>query len=461
MRKIKTRIRFRFASIAVTAVILGVATQSAVNGQNDPGPFIDLETAVQTALDTHPGTRLADARIRETEANIVEAKNSRLPSVQFSQSFIRSNNPVFVFGSLLEQGRFRESDFALGSLNHPDSLSNFRTALETSVPIFDRGRTSSRVAQAVNARDQADYGSEAVRQQLRFDVVRSFYGVILAKSLAEVYREAVKAAEANLRKTRDMFEVGMTTKADYLAANVELANTRQQRLVADSDLTTARTELNLLLGSGMENLRSPAGSLREIFFPVEDLKELVSAALENRPDYMQAELEVEKSRLRSKSIKDEKLPEVEAFGKFGYSSPYIANGSSDYTVGVSLSLTLFDPGRRSRLEAAAAGVSAAGFRKEILADRIRMEVVRAYENYRTARERIQVSIKTVAQAEEALRITHDRYTSALATFDEVLRAEALLVRTKHDLLMSRYDYYVSYAAVQHATGRLTDVRAFQ
>ena len=40
------------------------------------------------------------------------------------------------------------------------------------------------------------------------------------------------------------------------------------------------------------------------------------------------------------------------------------------------------------------------------------------------------------------------------------RAEAALLRAKHDLLKAKYEYYVSYASVLLATGRLTDVRAF-
>ncbi len=87
-------------------------------------------------------------------------------------------------------------------------------------------------------------------------------------------------------------------------------------------------------------------------------------------------------------------------------------------------------------------------------------MIRALQNHKTARAKIQVSIKSIAQAEEVLRIVQDRYKFGLTTFNEVLRAESALVRAKHNLLSSRYDYYISYAALLLATGRLNDVRAF-
>lgn len=445
--------------VLLTMIVTFLA--SAVFSQDYLQPPLDLESAVNTALASNPKTKLTASELKIADAKVSEAKTAKLPIVRFGQSFTRSNNPVFVFGSLLEQGRFTEANFALTALNHPDALNNFRTAIDARAPIFDRGQTASRVAQASNARERVDLQAESVRQQLRFEVIRGFYGVILSKSLVGVYREAVASAEANVKKTKDMNDVGMTTKADYLAADVELANTLQQRLEAESAFETANADLNLTLGDDPGLKRELRGDLTEIYFPMEEKDDLIRIALENRPDLKQAELEVAGSRLQSKAVRDERLPELSAFGSFGYSSPYITNGSSDYTVGVSLSYTVFDPGRKSRIEQSAEAESAAGFRKQILADRIRLEVIKAYQDHKTARAKIQVSIKSIARAEEALRITQDRYKAALASFDEVLRAEAVLVRSKHDLAMSRYGYYISYAAVLLATGRLTDVRAFQ
>jgi outer membrane protein TolC len=458
----KRRKIWQYFGPAIFSALFAVSSVSAVFAQNSIfPPKLDLETAVEKALENNPQTRMTDSGIRLAEAGIAEAKTGKQPFVQFSQSVVRSNNPVFVFGSLLEQGRFRESNFSLNALNKPDGLFNFRTLVSAQKPLFDQNQTRTRITQAEIGKRIAEFKAEAVRQQLRFEVVRSFYGAILGREMLAVSREAVKSAEANCKKTKDMVEVGMTTDADFLAADVELANTSQQKLEAESNLYTTVAALNITLGSKPDFEYELTGDLTEKYFPVEEQDDLIRAAFENRADFKQAELAVENRREQTKSVKNQKLPQVNAFGNFGYSSPYIANGSTDYTIGVSLNYTLFDAGRKARIAQAAEGETLAEMEKENLANQIRLEVIRAAQSYKTARAKIQVSVKSIAQAEEVLRIVQDRYKFGLTTFNEVLRAEAALVRAKHNLLTARYEYLVSYASVLLATGRLTGVRAFE
>jgi len=424
-------------------------------------PKMDLETAVEKALENNPQAKITDSQIRIAESKIAEAKTSKQPFVQFNQSIVRSNNPTFVFSSLLEQGRFGASNFAVNSLNNPSGLFNFRSQVNAQVPIFDQKQTRSRITQAEIAKKQMELQAEMVRQRLRFDVIRNYYGAVLGNEQLKVNLEAVKSAEANRKKAKDMVEVGMTTDADFLAAEVELANAYQQKFEAESNLTTTIAALNITLGNNPDFESELIGGLCEKYFPIEEQDELIRLALENRPEYRRAELAQQISREQTQAVRNQKLPSVSAFGNFGYSSPYIANGSTDYTVGVNLSYTLFDAGRKMRIEQAAEGESLAELEKQNLANQIRLEVIRALQSHRTARAKIQVSIKTITQAEEALRIIQDRYKFGLTTFNEVLRAETALVRAKHNLLMARYEYYVSYASVLLATGKLTDVRAFE
>jgi len=441
-------------------VILIAASAAAVQYSQSPAAKLDLEQAVETALARNAQPQIAESGIRSADAKIREARAGRQPFVQFSQSVMRSNNPVFVFGSLLEQGRFGSANFAVDSLNHPKGIFNFRSVVTAQMPLFDQYQTRSRVKQAESGKSQASLQAEGVRQKLRFDVISTYYGTVLGRELLKVSREAIASAEANRKKTRDMADVGMTTEADFLAAEVELASAGQQQIEAENGLTTTLAALNLMLGDKPDAQRDLTKDLREKYFPVEDRDELIRIALENRPDYLRAQLAVENSRVQTQAVKDQKLPRVDAFGNYGYSSPYITNGSSDYTVGVSLTYTLFDAGRKARIEQAAESVSTAELEKQNLADAIRLDVVRALQNYKTARGKIQVSIKSTAYAEEALRIVQDRYKFGLTTFNEVLRAETAVVGAKQNILKARYDYYVSFASLLLATGRLTDVRLF-
>ncbi|MEO8041839.1 MAG: TolC family protein [Acidobacteriota bacterium] len=452
------------ARIGAALVSLLVATVLSlilpVRSQIGLSPRLDLSNAVDKAIEGNPITKSADSRVRIAEAKIRESAAGKRPSFNFSQSVVRSNNPVFVFGSLLEQGRFGPSNFAIDSLNNPEGLFNFRTQVNGQMSLFDQRQTSSRISLAEISKRQSVLMAEAARQQLRFDVIKTYFGVILERNLVTVAVDAVKTAEANRKKTQDMVDVGMTNDADRLAAEVELANAGQRKVEADGQLITTLASLNLTIGEKPDLDHELTGDLRERLFPVEDQAELIRLALENRPDYQRASLEIESSRVQKKSVRDQRLPRVEAFGNFGYSSPYVANGSTDYTIGMNLSYTLFDPGRKARIEQAVEGEVLAGLERDNLANQIRLDVIRSLQAFKTSEAKIRVSIKSIAQADEALRIIDDRYKSGLTTFNEVLRANSALVRAKQDLMTTRYEYYVNFARLLLVTGRLDDVRWF-
>ena len=98
--------------------------------------------------------------------------------------------------------------------------------------------------------------------------------------------------------------------------------------------------------------------------------------------------------------------------------------------------------------------------QEHLASQIRLEVVRAYQQYVSARERLAVAGQVIDQATETHRIIQNRYREGLTTITEVLRAETALVRSRLNLVAARYDHYVSYAHVLLSVGKMTDIQPF-
>ena len=441
----------------VTRPFAGFAQQDARSRTGS----LTLSQAVEIALHKNPRTEVAAAGRTLADAQLQEARSGRKPLLQASETFTQSNNPVFVFGSLLEQGRFGPSNFAIGSLNNPDPLSNFRSALTVRFPLFDQRQTETRVAQAKIGRQQADQKTDLVEQQLRFEVVRAYYSVLLAQARVLVADDAIKTAEADAKRARDLFETGLTVHSDLLAAEVQLAEFRQQRIQAHAEFITAVAALNTGLGLSVETPQILSGELAERSFTVDPLDLLTSQALQNRPDYQQALSSIEASRAQVRSARGEWLPRIDAFATAGASTRYpVTSGSTDYAVGANVTFNVFDAGRKARIDQSRANESIARAETDQLANQIRFEVVRSYQQYLSARERLAVVAQVSAQASETLRIVQDRYHAGLTTITELLRAQTALVRARTDVLNARYDQYVGYANVLLATGNLKDVRAF-
>jgi outer membrane protein len=427
---------------------------------SEPTEQLTLTQAVEIALQTNPSMKVTAAGRQLADAQLQEARTGRLPVLQAVETFTRSNNPVFVFGTLLEQGRFGPENFVIDSLNHPNAINNFRSALTLRLPLLDQRQTETRTARARIAQQEADQQTETAAQQLRFTVIRSFYGLLLAQARLEVSDEAVKTAEADVKRARDIFESGLVVQSDLLAAEVQLSEFRQQQIQAKGDLITALAALNTAMGLPVDSPQQPLGQLVERAFPTQTVETLLEQALQERPDYQRAVLSARASEIRSRGARGEWLPRVDAFVTADASGRYVAGGSGDYAAGASVTFNVFDAGRKARIDQSRAAEAIAIAEQEQLANQIRFEVMRAYQQYVSARERMAVVAQITAQATETLRMVQDRYHAGLTTITELLRAQTALVRARSDVLAARYDQYVGYANVLLAAGRLKDVGAF-
>jgi outer membrane protein len=456
-------LKIRTVALSLNIVLLGahlVPPMVFGQGLSTQSDGLTLVAAVEIALRRNPLTRATSANRQLADAELAEAKARRLPSLVTAGSFTRSNNPVFVFGSLLEQGRFGPANFAIDSLNHPDAINNFRSSLALRLPIFDQRETQTRIATARIQQQQADQQSSLVEQQIRFEVIKAYYGLLLTRAKLKVADDAVRTAEADVKRARDLVETGLVVQSDMLAARVQLVQFRQQQIQIAGELATALAALNVALGLPVDTPQQPLAELVDRRFTVDALGTLSSQALRNRPDYQRAVLSSQATTAQLHGARGEWLPRVDAFVTAGRSSEHFTNGSGDYAAGATVSFNLFDAGRKSRIARANAAQSIAKAEEEQLANQIRFEVVRAYQQYVTARERLEVVAEISAQASETLRIVQDRYHAGITTITELLHAETALVQVRSDVLAARYDQYLSYANILLATGQLKDVGVF-
>lgn len=445
----------------IAAILIPAGSTAAQDGSAATGGAqLTLVAAVDEAMRTRPSIRGAEAVQRAADARIAEARSGRMPRISSGERMTNGNNPVFVFGTLLEQGRFGAANFEIDALNQPDPITNFRSQIDLVAPIFDQRQTSTRVAQAQLAREGADADREMTEQRIRFDVVASYYGVLVAEAALGVADDAVLAAESDAKRIRDRVDAGLVVESEHLAVEVQLAEFRQQQIEARGSVRSARATLAKALGAPEGPARILGTELAERTFAPPPLSELTGTLLLQHPEYRRAELE---ARSRAESIRGaqgEYLPRVDGFASVGNSGNKLVNGSGDYAVGVSLTFTLFDAGRRHRIDAAEAAKLVAEAARDERANELRLDVARAYEDFVAARERLSVTTKAMEQAEEVLRVVRDRYQAGLTTVTEVLRAETALVRSRLNHLSVRYAHTVGYARLLLASGALTDVAPF-
>jgi outer membrane protein TolC len=100
---------------------------------------LTLEGAMKRAQGETADARALAATIAASDARVQQAQSGFWPTVDVSESVQRGNQPVFAFSSLLSQRRFTAANFAIPALNHPDPVTNTRTAVVLEQPVFDAG----------------------------------------------------------------------------------------------------------------------------------------------------------------------------------------------------------------------------------------------------------------------------------------------------------------------------------
>jgi len=453
-------VRFSRVSIIAPLAIAAVIAAGPGFGQTPTAPELSLPAAVRTALEKHPALRAAEHQAAAAASGVEQARAGFFPRVDFSEGFARSDNPVYTFGSLLNQGRFTSGDFAVDKLNHPDPITNWRTNLSGSVPLFLGGRTVLGYQQAQLGRNAAEQGRARVEQEVIFGAIRAYSAVLLSREAQATVQAAVRTAEANLAAAEARYEAGVVVASDALAARVRLARLREEAIAAANQVRLSHAALNEAMGLPLDQSQKVTGHL-DLPPPLyEQLDGLEALARTHRPDYHQVDLEVqrlEKDILRAKGAF---LPTMHLMGNYEINNQgFASNGQDSWSVGVVLNLNLFNGGGdRARIVEAQANHQRAVAQRDRLANAIGLEVHDAFLAHQTARERVVVSREAITQAEESLRIVQDRYEAGLTTIVELLDSEMALTATRTNLTRTLYDATVSQARLDLSLGRLDRAR---
>lgn len=116
--------------------------------------------------------------------------------------------------------------------------------------------------------------------------------------------------------------------------------------------------------------------------------------------------------------------------------------------------TAFDRGRSARQEAARQRATAAAAAIRATEDAVRLEVERAYRDAEVAGRDVVRARESVAAAEEARRISADRYASGLLPLTDLLDSEESLHEARLAEIAARHDAVLGRVLLQRAAGRL-------
>jgi len=441
--------------VAVGLILL-FAMLGGAQAQQESSP-LTIQQAVKIALEKNPARKVSLADNRAASAQITTARSYLLPQVSFSETAMRGNDPVYVFGSRLRQQRFTAADFALNALNRPLPIGNFATRLEGKWNLFNSFAAWHGLSQARFMDEAAAHQLDRAEQEIVFRVIASYNEALLSAKQMEVAEQSAKTAQAIVDRSQSRFESGLVVESDLLTAKVRVASRQEELIRARNAHDLALAQLNAALGMPMESTFDLTQPLTERRLPNPVLQDLDAQALARRPDLKRIAAEQAAQKQGVAMAKAAFGPQVNAFAGWELDNPTLlaGGGGNNWVGGIELKLDLFNDGsRRAELQRQKALEEKVTAMKQLAADAVRLEVRHAYYDVDSTRQQIEVARASIAQAQDSLRINQDRYESGLITITDLLGVEDAARRSQNDYWEAVSRFQTSYANLELASGTL-------
>jgi outer membrane protein len=440
------------AQFGVAVVILAILP-ALLWGQDT----LSLKEAVRTALEKNKLIEASSAAQQAAESKIAEARSAFLPKVNYSESWSRSDNPVFVFSSLLSQHQFGLENFLIGPLNRPDFLNNFQSLVTADQPLYDGGQTKHAVREAGLTKDIAGEDRRLTQMDVIANTVRAYYDAVLSAEEVNAANQAGRSAEADLQHAANVRSAGLSTDVDVLSIRVHLAGVREQQIRRAADLDVARAALNDALGLPLDAAHSLTTPLAPARAPAGLLADYETSALADRPEARQAKLSTSLAETQAAEARSSLLPEVALHGAFEADRQgFYDRGGANWLVSLGMRWNLFNGlSDKARIDGAKSLVRRSQAQQESAGSAIRLQVRRAYADLRAAEQRIDVAKESVAEAEESLRITQNRYQAGMNNVTDLLRTETAVLDAQTRYLAAVHDQRIAATMLAMAAGTLS------
>lgn len=426
-----------FSFIFIQSILFPVLSKA-----QEPVEVFTLKQAIESAIKVNLGLKSTK---EETAAALAVKKAQR---TQFFPTLSAS----------YEYNRFDAETVTSGITAVPKEQYNFVTSF--SQPIFAGFSLMRQYDIAKLGLDRAKVREQLKRQDIILDAKNAYFQLLQTQKLHDIAQKTVVQIRAQKEVADNFYQVGMTPLNDLLQAQVELANAKQELIVAKNNLDNAESNFNTLL-------RRPINTpvvLKDIldYSPFEETLEYCLAEAEkNRFEIKIADMEVEITQKEIQLTKKNYYPSIDLKGNyFNYGTEWDVDGGegiydpSGWNIQAVAKWNFWEWGRTTYgVKEKHSRFNQAKLNKEEILDNIHLEVKTAYLRTQEAERAIKTVETAIEQAKENYRINQERYKEQISTQTDVLIAQTLLTRTETNYYNALYAFKISKATLYRSIGQ--------
>jgi outer membrane protein len=415
---------------------------------------LSLQRAVELAIapEGNVQIQLSGETLKQAQARAAQTRAALLPNLESSLNYRNQTLNLRANGLQFNIPTIPGFSFEFPALVGPFSVMDARMSASQNIFNFSsiRRHQSSKSGVSVAKSEIANTEEEVAAQ-----VARAYLSAIRADAEVETAQANVTLSQAVLAQAENQKRAGTGTGIEITRAQVQLANDRQQLLVAENSRRSTHMQLLRILNLPLDlelDLTDKLGYVPTETITLEHAKE---SALAERPD-LRAQMERENSaRLSASAAKMERLPSLAAFGDYGSIGAGFDNARPTRVYGITLRMPIFDGGRMDAQRAEAVSqYRAEKVRTKDLKEQIELDIRLALDGLQSAEEQVQVAKDGLALAENELTQARRRYEAGVTNSLEVTDAQTRLARARSNQIVAYYNYNFARIDLEQAMGRV-------
>ncbi len=349
-------------------------------------------------------------------------------------------------GSVMQAGVIPNPEIAA---TIEDTRKESRTTTgQLNIPLELGGKRSARITAAEKGRELAQAQLSVTRAEVRSNVIRAFFAVLVAQERIKLASGSVEIAKKGAVAAARRVAAGKISPVEETKAKVEQANAELELDNANAELRSARAALAALWGNSVPQFSEAQGDLETL--PARPgLSELL-IELEHSPLVQADQIELDRRQALVGVERSRQYPDVTV--SVGAKRDNSANRNMA-VLGVSIPLPLFDRNQGNLYEALRRADKA---QDELLANRLRLmtEMQQASTELAVSRQSAQTLKSTILPASE------QAYNAAVRGFDagkfnflDVLDAQRTLFQARIRYLDVLAKLYQSTTTIDRLLGR--------
>lgn len=452
-----------------------LAILSALFSQISLGKELTLEEAIKTGLESNYEVKASQSSVRSKEYMLEAVKGYRLPSLTFSETFMRTDEPGYAMWNTMSQKKLNfmnASNFVdmtalnpmfsgMGiSFNKPSypAVSSWKTRLKLQLPIYTGGKIETGIS--MQRKDYESSQKEFIRAKEKaiYDISKAYYGALLTKEAIRLANQAYLDVEKHYNTAKSMVANGLAIPADELRAKVYLEEVKSKIREAENNYIVAKRGLLLAIGDDKTDPTDIeiVGELKcEL---VKDRPEQFQEyALSNRADFLAVKDKVLIAKKMIDLNRSDMLPTIGAFAFYELNDRKLLPGNEGkwWMVGFALNWKLFDGfNSLNRYRSSKEAYNQYKQQEKGFEEFIKFSVYKAFKDYEIQLDKLNTAGHNLTYAQEILKITETRYKNQLASMIDLLDTQTLYDKIKFEKAQATYQCQNAVLELKYQSGLL-------